>query len=62
MDSALYFCADMGRLQKFTLIAKAEKNVIVVFVFKERKVDNIVLLPIRCKVFKGTIIKHPFQN
>ena len=46
----LHPCADVWRLKTLALISKAKENIIVIFVFNERKIYNVMLVTIRRKV------------
>ncbi|SHE39499.1 hypothetical protein SAMN02745158_00429 [Lactonifactor longoviformis DSM 17459] len=46
MYSTLHFCADIPWLQTLALIPETEKHIVVVFIFNERKVYNVMLITI----------------
>ena len=62
MCSALHFCTDMKRLYALAFISKAEKNMIVVFVLYERKMNHVMLGAIRRKMFIIAIIAYPVHD
>lgn len=62
MYSTLHFCADMQRLQALAFITKTKKNIVVVFVFYERKTDNVMRIAVWQKVLISAKIKHPVHD
>ena len=62
MYSTLHFCADIPWLRTLALIPETEKHIVVVFIFNERKVYNVMLITIWHKVIIGTKFKYPVQN
>lgn len=45
-DFSLHVFTDMRRSQTFTFIPKAEENIIMVVVFHERKINNIMRITV----------------
>ena len=60
--SPLHFCADMRRRKALALISKAKKHIIVIFVFNERKIYDVMLPAIRQNAVAGAKFKRPVQN
>ena len=58
----LHLCADMQRFKTLALISKTKENIIVIFVFNERKIYNVMLIIIWKKVVIGTKFKDPIQH
>ena len=59
---SFHFCADVQRFKTFAFFSKAKKNIIVIFVFNEREIYNIMLITIRKKVVIVTKFKYPIQH
>ena len=61
VDSLPHFRADVWRSKTLALISKAEKNIIVILVFNEWKIYNVMCITIWNKAIIGTKFKHPVQ-
>ena len=61
VDFPPHFRADVWRSKTLALISKAEKNIIVILVFNEWKIYNIMCITIRNKAVIGTKFKRPVQ-
>lgn len=62
MYSTLHLCADMQRLQALAFVSKTEKNIVMVFVLDERKINNVILVTVWRKVFIRAKIKYPVHD